>query len=49
MDPSILVGGVIQPPSSSYMPGMPPWTPYIMLLLLWLVLLPGAVLLPGEA
>lgn len=43
----MLVGGVIQPPS--YMPGMPPWTPYIMLLLLWLLLLLGAELLPLES
>lgn len=41
----MLVGGVIHPPSSSYIPGMPPWTPYIMLLLLLLLL--GAVLLPA--
>lgn len=43
MDPSMLVGGVIHPPSSSYMPGMLPWTPYIMLLLLLL----DAVVLPA--
>lgn len=43
----MLVGGVIHPPSSSYMPGIPPWTPYIMLLLLLLLL--GAVLLPAES
>lgn len=43
----MLVGGVIHPPSSSYMPGMPPWTPYIMLLLL--LLLVGTAVLPAES
>lgn len=50
MDPSMLVGGVIHPPS--YMPGMPPWTPYIMLLLLlllWLRLLLGTAWLPLDS
>lgn len=43
----MLVGGVIHPGSSSYMPGMPPWTPYIMLLLLLLLL--GAAVLAAES